>query len=315
MENFKKYYLFAVFGTLAASFYPFYMGGRVLWDMIKEGTVLGENYPKYIIPYTPVALAVFIGVLLMPVLFRLAQRFALFAASVASISVFFLSEILLERQVTVTTTGVATLESWQMFMCYIPREYFESHTKTAVEILMGDYNPAFKLHFYLISIVLILILLNCFYGFAKMIREGDFSRKNALILQSAAAAVFLGLCILACFTAFFRDGEIQVSPLSAVLMVSFFLLFGVTIGIYAGSFLLGRKKMAALLIPAVLASAGTAAMYAGEMILLDGHLYRFGTGFFFEGLGDFVFAPADLCVILFSGVGCALLLAPFCKEK
>ena len=42
-------------------------------------------------------------------------------------------------------------------------------------------------------------------------------------------------------------------------------------------------------------------MYIGEMILLNGNLYRFGRGFLFEGLGKLVLAPADLLVIITSG--------------
>lgn len=41
----------------------------------------------------------------------------------------------------------------------------------------------------------------------------------------------------------------------------------------------------------------TALMYIGEMILLNGHLYSFGTGFMFAGLPGIVFAPIDLLII------------------
>ena len=52
-------------------------------------------------------------------------------------------------------------------------EYYQTRTWQAVDVLLGGYSPAFKLHFYLISIVIIVSLLNCFYGFARMIRLGD----------------------------------------------------------------------------------------------------------------------------------------------
>ena len=42
-------------------------------------------------------------------------------------------------------------------------------------------------------------------------------------------------------------------------------------------------------------------MYIGEMLLLSGNLYRFGSGWFFDGLGVLVLAPADILVILVSG--------------
>jgi hypothetical protein len=134
-----------------------------------------------------------------------------------------------------------------------------------------------------------------------MIKNGDKKRCKSLILQSICSAVFLGLCILACFTAFWRDGSIQVSPLSAALMTVFFVLFGVTAGVFVGSFLLVKRKLISVWLPAISASVMTLLMYIGEMFLLNGHLYSFGSGFIFDGLPGIVFAPIDLLVILLSG--------------
>ena len=309
-KKFGLCWCFALIGTVILSFYPLYMGARVIGDMIKDGTVLKENYPKYIIPYTPIAYAVILGVLLMPLLIKLMKEFAILGGSALSITAFFGFELLFEKKVVVSSTEtVAKLADWQMFLCrYVPPEELTIQTEdvirteTAVDILIGDYNPAFKLHFYLISVVLILAILNSIYGFAQMIRTGDVSRRNALILQSISAALFLGLCILACFTAFWRDGEIQVSPLSASLMSIFFILLGVTVGIFAGSLLLKKRKAIALYVPAVLSLMTTLLMYVGEMILLHAHLYRFGKGFFFEGLPGIVLAPVDLVVIILAGL-------------
>ena len=64
----NRYYLCSLAGVLIASFYPIWMGIKVVSDMIRHGTVYAEDYPKYIIPYTPIALAVIIGVALMPIL-------------------------------------------------------------------------------------------------------------------------------------------------------------------------------------------------------------------------------------------------------
>ena len=319
-RKFWLYWLLALAGTIAVSYYPLYMGVRVISDMIKNGTVLKENYPKYIIPYTPISLALIAGVLLMPLFIKLFKKFALLAGGVLSVGTFFGLELLFERKVvvsstelveTVTTIKEVQLADWQMYMCayYPPVEVDKEvigyvgqvRTQSAVDILIGNYNPAFKLHFYLISVVLILALLTCLYGFAQMILSGDRSRKKALILQSVSAALFLGLCILACFTAFWRDGNIYISPLSASLMAVFFILLGVTVGLFAGSMLLKQKRAVTLSIPAVLAALTTLVMYIGEMILLNAHLYRFGTGFFFDGLPGIVLAPVDILIIIASG--------------
>ena len=316
-KQFNIYYLLSCVGVLIASYYPLYMGVRVITDMIVDGTVMKENYPKYIIPYTPISVAVLAGVLLMPLWNKLFKRFALLGGSALSIGAFAIMERLFEQKVVVTiaeTETVTKLEDWQMFMCAFPPEAFgETETKTtyrtqtAVEILMGDYNPAFKLHFYVISVVLILSILNCLYGFGQMIYTGEKKRLRSLILQSACSLAFLGLCILACFTAFWRDGNIRVSLLSAALMTVFFILLGVTFGVFVGSFLLEKRKFISVWVPAIISSAMTLLMYIGEMILLNGHLYSFGEGFIFTGLPGIVLAPVDLLIIAVSGGMTALI--------
>ena len=319
-KKFRLYWLISVFGVIAASAYPLYMGVHVISDMIKDGNVLKENYPKYIIPYTPVAFAVILSVLLLPLLIKFLKRFAVLGGFAASLGTFFAFEMLFENKVVVATAETTVkLENWQMYMCYVPpggwgTPVTEYKTHTPVEILMGEYNPAFKLHFYLISVILILSILNCIYGFAQMIKTGDKSRKKALILQSVCSALFLSLCILACFTAFWRDGNILVSPLSAFLMSLFFILLGVTAGIFAGSLLLKRKK-AAVWVPTAVSTVITLVMYIGEMILLHGHLYRFGSGFFFEGLPGIILAPVDILVIICSGLVSFLLMLLVSKSK
>lgn len=319
MENktFRKYYLFSLLGVLLASCYPIYMGISVIVDMIRYGTVYAENYPKYIIPYTPIALALLVCVALIPVALKYFKKYALLFGTVISTVLFFVFEFILERAVTVTrtVTGIfSTLEDWQMFMCYVPPNSFEERTWTEVDVLMGEYSPAFKLHFYIISIVLIISILNCFYGFAKMIHTGDKSRCKSLVIQSVASGAFLGMCIWACFTAFYRNGDIQVSALSAVLMSVFFVLFGVTVGIYIESFALNKKPLLSVWLPSVSAAVVTLIMYIGEMILLSGHLYRFGDGFFFAGIPGIVLAPVDIVVILGSGVMTAII-ASFVRNK
>ena len=231
-KTFRWFYALSMLGVLIASAWPLCMGVRVVRDMIVQGTVMGEDYPKYIIPYLPVALAVIIGVALMPLLIGYCRKYALLAASGVGMGVFLTSELMLENWVIVTDTVMAKLESWQMYMCYVSPDMFETRTWRAIDVLIGEYSPWFKLHFYIIAVVLILAFLNCFYGFGQMIVSGRRERIRHLILQSVAAVLFLGLCILACFTAFWRTGEITVSPLSASLMCLFFVVFGVTMGIF-----------------------------------------------------------------------------------
>ncbi len=315
MKNklFNWYYLLSCIGILIASYYPLSMGVRVISDMITNGSVAKENYPKYIIPYTPISIAIIIGVFLLPLCIKLFKKYAIAGGAIIATGVFFLFELLFEQKVVVSTAETVTkLEDWQMFMCYVPPEGWGEtvttyKTQTAVDILMGEYNPAFKLHFYIISIVLITTILNCFYGFGQMIKTGEKKRLKSLVLQSICSVAFLGLCVLACFTAFWRDGSIQVSPLSAMLMTIFFILFGVTVGVFVGSFLFGKRKPVSIWVPLAVASVMTFLMYIGEMILLNGHLYKMGTGFIFDSIPGIVFAPIDLLVIVISGVITALI--------
>ena len=314
-KTFRIYYLLSLLCVLFASCYPIYMGITVIVDMIRYGTVYAENYPKYIIPYTPIALALLVGVALIPVALKYFKKYTLLFGTVISTALFFAFEFILEKLVVVTRTvtetvgwvDVSKLEDWQMYMCYVPPNNFEERTWTEVDVLMGEYSPAFKLHFYIISIVLILSILNCFYGFAKMIQTGDKSRCKSLTIQSIASGAFLGMCIWACFTAFYRNGDIKVSALSAILMSAFFVLFGVTVGIYVASFTLNKKPLLSVWLPSISAAIVTLVMYIGEMILLSGHLYRFGDGFFFAGIPGIVLAPVDIVVIIASGVVAAII--------
>ncbi len=359
-KPFNRYWLISLLGVLVASFYPIYMGVRVISEMIANGTVLKENYPKYIIPYTPISIAIIIGVLLLPLCIKLFKNKAFWATLVLAVGVFFGTELLFENNVVINsweTQDVTILEQkevnntillkdWQMVMCaavspivnifpqgqvenvfpqgqviLIPQggiQTLESTTKVNVsvyDILGGNYDPAFKMHFYMISLIIIITVLNCVYGFGHMIKNQDNKRKKSLILQSVCSALFLGLCILACFTAFWRDGSIQVSALSAFLMALFFILMGMTAGIFAGSFLLGKKKLFSVWIPGIVSAVVTLLMYVGEMILLSGNLYRFGSGFLFDGLPAIALAPIDILIILISGGATALLFVMLNRNK
>lgn len=97
-KQFNKYYLFSCISVLIASYYPLSMGVRVIANMIANGSVLKENYPKYIIPYTPISIAIIVGVLLMPVCIRLFKKFALFGGVSIAAGVFFAIELLFEQK-------------------------------------------------------------------------------------------------------------------------------------------------------------------------------------------------------------------------
>ncbi|MGN1113322.1 MAG: hypothetical protein ACI4RP_08965, partial [Acutalibacteraceae bacterium] len=139
MTTYKKYWLFTLAGSLAISFYPLYMGIKVISDMLTKGSVSAEDFPKYIIPYTPISISVLIAVIAMPLILRYTKKLYFAVASALSLGFFFIAELLLESKVIVTSTVKTTLESWQMYMCYVPPEYHETRTWTAIDVLIGEY--------------------------------------------------------------------------------------------------------------------------------------------------------------------------------
>jgi len=241
------------------------------------------------------------------------------------------------RMVTLNKTETDhTIETWQWVMCAVQPDNFEewSQLRMAAEsvtdgdvidiqkitkaqatseqlfeeqslfknALITEYSPVFKLHFYMISIIIVLAVLGAAYGFYRMSRDPEYKKKKPLAVQLATVVVFVGLCIFACFTAFFRTGEMVISPISAVLMTVFFLIFGITAGVYTGTWLYGKRKLFSVIIPAFIAAFTTVAMYLGEMVMMNRNLYRFGEGVIFDSLGACPLAPVDVAVIAASGV-------------
>lgn len=300
-KNYYKYWLAIFAALLMLCVYPIYMGVKSISIMASNGFVPIEDYPKYIIPYTPIALAVLFGTLLMPLIQRLFKRWDVLPAAVLSSGVFMVSERLMETRILVGTVEMVPLESWQMALCYIPPDQYKTRTWEAVDVLLGGYKPSFKLHFYLISLVLIIAVIGCVYGFGRMVSTGNKSRKKPLVIQSVACIAFLAMCIWACFTAFYRTGEITIPTISALLMAVFFVLLGLVVGAFTGSLTLNRNVWLSVVLPSVLASAATLVMYIGETILLSGNLYRFGTGFLMEPLPAIVLAPIDILIVLAAG--------------
>lgn len=98
-------------------------------------------------------------------------------------------------------------------------------------------------------------------------------------------------------------------------MSLFFIILGTTVGLFVGSLLLKRKKEIAIWVPTIASTITTLVMYIGEMILLHAHLYRFGTGFLFNGIPGVVLAPIDIIVIIASGVVTFMLMYIVTKKN
>jgi hypothetical protein len=196
------------------------------------------------------------------------------------------------------------IETWQLLSC-VATPLVRSSVWDSLNI---RYNSSFKIHFYAIALLIVTAVIGVVYGYYKMAHTQDFSRKKPLAAQLIAVLVFVGLCILACFTAFFRSGNIIISPLSAVLMTVFFLVFGITAGVYTGTWLYGKQKMLAVILPSIVAMIVALVMYIGEMVMMGWSLFRFGTGFLFDGLGFIPLSVFDIVTVILSGAATYFIL-------
>jgi hypothetical protein len=290
---------------LLACAYPVYMGVSTLIAFLLSGAIHTSEYPRYVIPYAPLSFALIIATALLPAFMKRFKRHALLFSTAVGILIFFAFEIGSESMQVSDGAAAMPLDAWQYSLCIATPEVL----KALGEPVYVQGNPAFKLHFYFIALVILLCVLHTAYGFMKMHQENSQKKKKPLVLQLVSIFVFIGLCIWACFTAFYRNGTLKISPLSASLMIVFFLAFGIACGLYLGCLTYSRKKLLSLFAPAIAAAAATLFMYLGELTLTNGILFQYGNGFFFQPLGGFAFAPVDLAVILISFAATYLILA------
>lgn len=295
--SYKKFYLLSLLAVILVSAYPVYMGAVTMIHYIQNGYIDAANYQKYVIPYTPLCFALIACTALMPVFIRLFKKHSLLAASACGTLLFILAEVLFEQIQVLEGYQALPADAWQYSLCIATPQVLQSIGQP----FYAQNNPAYKIHFYIIALVILLAVIHVIHGFLKMIREGGYEKKRPLIAQLVSVAVFTGLCILACFTAFYRNGTLQLPAISAVLMSVFFIVFGITAGVYAGCLFYGRKKLLALLLPAAIAVATTLAMYIGELVLTGGVLFCMGSGLLFEPKGGVPFAIADFLIMFASG--------------
>jgi len=299
-----SFYRRSLVAVILLSIYPVYMGARVIAAYFIGGYVNAADYPKYIIPYTPVCITIITVTALLPLAVKLCKRFAHFGLSVLGIGMFLLTETLFERVTVFDSVGFARVETWQTYLCMATPQVVSTldFKQTIGAELAGRYSPVFKVHFYLIAILIVLAVTGVIYGFYKMVVEKKYEKKAPLIAQTISVSVFVGLCIFACFTAFYRTGEINISALSSWLMSIFFIVFGITAGAYAGGLLYGKRFVLSRLTPAIIAAATATAMYVGELMLMGGVLFKFGKGLLFDPISGMPFAIIDIFVIIITGL-------------
>lgn len=257
-SKYRIFYITSLMFLLVVSAYPIYMGVKTFAVYIKNGGIESADYPKYVIPYAPVCISVVLAALLFPLLYKRLKRYSFPAGSLLGVITFLGTEIGFEQMKVIEGYQQLPLDAWQYSLCVATPEVLQA---VGEPVYAAD-NPAYKFHFYIIAILIVLSVISLIYGFTKMIKESDRSKIKPLITQAICAGVFTGLCVLACLTAFYRNGTISVSALSAVLMSLFFIVFGVTSGVYFGCIFYKKRMLLSVLIPAFVSMTTTVVMYS-----------------------------------------------------
>lgn len=296
-KHILKTYLLTLAILLALSAYPIIMGFKIIFLQFRDGSVGPGDYARYVIPYTAICLSVLIAAALHPLLIRL-KRWALPVATVLALGLFTGIELMMEG-IAIHSPEIESAVQMQLFSCV--------YTPDAVIAFQGIYNDTYKLHYFLVSFIMVALVVSVVYGFGKLC-SGQLVRRAPQVLQTMAAVLFVGLCVFANLTGFYRLPSPVQPPISGLLTGLFFVVLGASAGIYAGSFVLGRKGLVPIGLPAAVSFAVCITMYWGEYLML-GSLYRFGSGTFYEALPGIVLAPADILVVLLSGVAAAAAMA------
>ncbi|MCL1805360.1 MAG: hypothetical protein FWG28_05100 [Clostridiales bacterium] len=329
--NAKRFYFMSFAALAILSAYPLINGARMAYISVTSGALQPEQYAKYVVPYAAICVSLLYFAALQPLFFRL-KRFAFPVGIATTYGVFFALERFFETMqihvagmtlVDASTLApdaagsvAATADLWQASLCMItPVIQTQSLTYAALYrtyYVAGD--NAYKIHYYLISLILITMVCGLIYSIAKLLRGSDRDMARPVYLRGISTAALVALCIFANTTAFFRQAAPVQTPLASSLTAVFFIALGAAVGIYAGSFLLGKGIRLGIGVPVSLSLCTTALMYAGEAAMMKGNLYRFGTGWFFRGLPGVALAAVDILIVLLSG-GLAWLILGMARKR
>jgi hypothetical protein len=289
----RRFYLISLGVLLAMSAYPVAMGLKIIVLQLLHGSIRPQDYTRYVIPYTAICLGVLASAALYPVFSRL-KKWAVPLATITALCLFTGIELLIEGIVRPALMI-------QLFSCV--------YTPTATLAFRGVYDDSYKIHYFLVSFILITLVTGVFYGYGRLFSGGDRSKRIPLAMQAIMAALLLCLCVFANFTGFFREKTDYQTPISAFLTGLFFVVMSAAAGIYSGSGLIEKGKALSVGLTAAAAMIICSIMYYGEYSMFGDTLYRFGKGWFFEGLPWIALAPIDMLIILLAGATAAGAMA------
>jgi hypothetical protein len=293
----NRFYWTALLLLLILSAYPVAMGVKIAVLQFQGGSIQPDDFAQYVIPYAAAFSSILLTVFLYPLISR-QKRFSVLTASLLSMGLFIGMEWYIESM-TINTSKAQAAFQWQLVSSIGTTETTQAFQKL--------FDSTFRIQSALISFLLILFIVGMIYNYKNVLSSNDRVKRNLFRLQVFLTVLFIAFCITANIPSSFREAVDFLSPHSSVLTSCFFVLMGVTFGVYLAGFLSGKSRMISLVLPAACAFLITASMYYGEYKMLDGVLYRFGYSKFFQQLSFTRVTPVDMLITFVSGMLTAFL--------
>ena len=102
------------------------------------------------------------------------KKYALLISSALGAVLFGVMEFQFEQIPIIEGYSELPLESWQYSLCITTPEVLQAMG----EPIYIENNPAFKIHFYLISLVIILVIVNVVCGFTRMLKDRITAKRD-----------------------------------------------------------------------------------------------------------------------------------------
>jgi hypothetical protein len=302
-KSVKRFYWTVMLFLLIISAYPIGAGIRIIVLHFRNGSIQPDDYAQLVIPYAAVCSSILITIMLYPLLSKL-RRYSVLAASILGLGLFAGMEWYMEG-LTINAPMAYSAFQWQLIQ--------NISITDAILAFHKLYDNTYRIHYLLISLLLILLVTGIVYTYEKVVSSKDQARRNILYLQIFLTVLFVALCVVSNITYIFGETDDYLTPYSSVFTRSFFVLAGLASGVYLAGLLIEKNRLVSIIAPAAAACLITAAMYFGEYKILDGVLYRFGYANLFQHTPVSVVTPANILIILLSGLLTVLLVEVICK--
>ncbi|HHY81222.1 MAG TPA: hypothetical protein GX505_00890, partial [Clostridiales bacterium] len=155
----KKFYWAVFFIILLLSAYPIVMGAKIVILYIRHGVIRPDDYANYVIPYSALCASILVMLLLYPLLSKL-KRFSALAAAILGSGLFLALELYMEN-ITINSPEAQSTLQWQLFSCI--------GTPAAMRAFLKYYDNTFKIHYFLISFVILILIASIVYNYKNAV--------------------------------------------------------------------------------------------------------------------------------------------------